>query len=119
MRINPMNSIQHEEQRVTSSERARGLCSRAKELEEAGEFEDARAVISEFWQRIGDRPQVEGLDQVTQAEVLLRAGVLSGWIGSVRQISGAQEIAKDLISESAGALNNLDWSSASLRRVST
>ena len=87
--------------------RAQSVCARAKELEEAGEFEDARGAISEFWQRIGDRPQVEGLDEIARAEVLLRAGALSGWIGSARQISGAQEIAKDLISESAGAFEKL------------
>jgi tetratricopeptide (TPR) repeat protein len=42
----------------------------------------------------------EGLDEATGAEVLLRAGVLTGWIGSVKQVEGAQETAKDLISES-------------------
>lgn len=94
---------------TTSSltERAQSVCARAKELEAAGEFEDARGAISEFWQRVGDRPQVEGLDKIARAEVFLRAGALSGWIGSARQISGAQEIAKDLISESAGAFEQL------------
>ncbi|HEV2885096.1 MAG TPA: helix-turn-helix domain-containing protein [Pyrinomonadaceae bacterium] len=83
------------------SERAQSLCARAKALEEAGEFEQARAAIGEFWQRIGERPQIEGLDSIARAEVLLRTGALSGWIGSARQITGAQEIAKDLISEAA------------------
>lgn len=94
---------------ATSSltERAQSVCARAKELEEAGEFEDARGAISEFWQRIGERPQVKGLGEIARAEVLLRAGALSGWIGSARQITGAQEIAKDLISESAGAFEKL------------
>jgi tetratricopeptide (TPR) repeat protein len=41
------------------------------------------------------------LSEATQAELLLRAGTLSGWIGSARQMEGAQEFAKDLISESA------------------
>lgn len=94
---------------VTSSltERALLVCARAKELEEAGEFEEARSAISEFWQRIGERPQVDGLDNTARAELLLRAGALSGWIGSARQLSGAQEIAKDLISESAGVFEEL------------
>lgn len=87
--------------------RAQSGCARAKELEEAGEFEDARSAISEFWQVIGERPQVDGMDEIARAEVLLRAGALSGWIGSARQFSGAQEIAKDLISESAGAFEKL------------
>jgi tetratricopeptide (TPR) repeat protein len=88
--------------------RAQSVCARAKELEEAGEYEEASEAISEFWQRVGEKPRVEGLDEVARAEVLLRAGSLSGWIGSARQISGAQEIAKDLISESAGAFEKLE-----------
>jgi tetratricopeptide (TPR) repeat protein len=83
------------------NELALSLCSRAKELEEAGEFEDARSVLGEFWGRIGERPKVEGLSPSSQAEIFLRAGALSGWIGSARQVTGAQEIAKDLISEAA------------------
>jgi tetratricopeptide (TPR) repeat protein len=88
---------------ITSSvsERAQLLCVRAKELEEAGEFEEARGAISEFWRRIGEPPQVDGLDLSGQADVLLRAGALTGWIGSAQQITGAQEIAKDLISQAA------------------
>jgi tetratricopeptide (TPR) repeat protein len=90
-----------------TEERVSGLCARAKELEEAGKFEDARAVLSDFWQRIGDRPKLNGLDQPQRAELLLRVGTLSGWLGSARQIPGAQEIAKDLISESSGVFGQL------------
>jgi tetratricopeptide (TPR) repeat protein len=90
------------------SERVLTLCARAKDLEEAGQFEDARATIGEFWQRVGERPRLEGLTADAQAELLLRAGALSGWIGSAGQIAGAQEIAKDLISESAGAFEKLE-----------
>jgi hypothetical protein len=43
---------------------------------------------------------LEGLTEHTASEILLRAGTLSGWLGSVRQIEGAQDAAKDLISES-------------------
>lgn len=83
------------------NELALSLCARAKELEEAGEFEQARSALSEFWDRIGERPKVDGLNPISRAEVFLRAGALSGWIGSAGQVTGAQEIAKDLISEAA------------------
>lgn len=63
--------------------------------------------MSEFWQRVGERPQTAGLDDTATGEVLLRAGVLSGWIGSANQIEGAQETAKDLISESAAVFEKL------------
>jgi transcriptional regulator with PAS, ATPase and Fis domain len=88
-------------------ERARLRCQLAKELEDSGNYEAARTAMSDLWQRIGERPQVDGLDQHTTAEVLLRAGSLTGWIGSANQIEGAQEIAKDLISESITTFESL------------
>lgn len=89
------------------AERARLRCQLAKELEDSGNYEAARNAMSGIWQRVGERPQLEGLDQQAAAEVLLRAGALSGWIGSANQIEGAQEIAKDLISESASLFGAL------------
>ncbi len=75
-------------------------CRLAKELEDAGKYEVARNALGEIWERVGERPKLTGLTQRASAEVLLRAGVLSGYIGSARQIDGAQETAKNLISES-------------------
>lgn len=57
-------------------------------------------MLSVFWPRIGERPKVERLQRSVAAEVLLRAGVLTGIIGSNRQIPNAQETAKNLITES-------------------
>ena len=85
----------------TLNERAQAVCGRAKALEAAGEYDAARGAMSEFWERVGERPNVDRLDATQQAEVILRAGTLTGWIGSARQIRGAQEFAKDLISEAA------------------
>ena len=82
-------------------------CQLAKELEDSGNYEAAREAMGELWQRVGERPRLDGLDQHTSAEVLLRAGALSGWIGSANQIDRAQEIAKDLISESATIFETL------------
>jgi tetratricopeptide (TPR) repeat protein len=81
-------------------EQARLRCGIAKQLEEAGNYEAAREAMGNLWMRMGERPSVEGVERGTAARLLLRAGVLTGWIGSVKQISGAQETAKDLISES-------------------
>ena len=80
--------------------RAELCCEVTRELENKGEYEEARKVLGDYWRRIGEHPEVEGLDPITAAEVLLRAGVLTGIIGSKNQITGAQETAKDLISES-------------------
>jgi tetratricopeptide (TPR) repeat protein len=92
---------------LSRAERAQLRCQAARELEDSGNYEAARSAMGEFWQRVGERPEVEDLDQHTAALVLLRAGSLSGWIGSVNQIEGAQAIAKDLISESAAIFEGL------------
>src|SRR6185436_17875938 len=73
--------------------RAELCCELAKEFENKGEYEEAREILSGLWPRPNQRPNVESLDSNIAAEVLLRAGVLTGWIGS------DQEQAKDFISE--------------------
>jgi tetratricopeptide (TPR) repeat protein len=85
---------------LSVNNRAELCCEAAKEFEDKGEYEEARQVLSAYWQRIGEHPNVADLEPATSAELLLRAGVLSGIIGSTNQITGAQEKAKDLISES-------------------
>jgi two-component system, chemotaxis family, chemotaxis protein CheY len=67
--------------------------------------------MGELWPEGGGRPVLEGLSEATAAEVLLRVGVLIGWLGSTRQIEGTQETAKNLISESItrfGAVQNTE-----------
>ena len=80
--------------------RAELCCEFSKDFENRGEYEEAREVLSVFWPGIGEHPTLEGLDQSATAEVLMRVGVLTGLIGSSHQIADAQEIAKNLISES-------------------
>ncbi|HEX7331608.1 MAG TPA: tetratricopeptide repeat protein [Pyrinomonadaceae bacterium] len=84
------------------------LCGIAKNLEEAGEFERAAETLSGFWNGLISRPKTQGLDEEAKAELLLRAGTLTGWLGSAKQLSGAQESAKDLISESAAIFERLE-----------
>jgi len=85
---------------IPKNERARLRCQLAKQLEDVGNYEAAREVMGELWSRVGEYPVLDELDPATAAEVLLRAGVLTGWIGSVKQIEGAHEKAKNLVSES-------------------
>lgn len=110
MGMNKLNSLQIDTINTTTSDHVKTLCAGAKELEEAGKLEDARALLSEFWQRIGDRPKLDGLEDPVKADLLLRVGTLSGWLGSARQIPGAQETAKDLISESSTLFQKLELS---------
>jgi tetratricopeptide (TPR) repeat protein len=83
------------------------LCELAKNLEEAGEFDRAADTLNSFWDGVPKRPLTHGLGEEAKAELLLRTGTLTGWLGSAKQVSGAQEIAKDLISESAAKFEDL------------
>jgi tetratricopeptide (TPR) repeat protein len=83
------------------------LCELAKGLEEAGEFESAAETLRPFWSGLLHRPQTKELSRDARAELLLRTGALSGWLGSAKQVTGAQEFAKDLISESASIFETL------------
>jgi tetratricopeptide (TPR) repeat protein len=76
-------------------------CRVAADLMQRGQYEDAREALGGLWCGIGQRPDTQGLDEKTAAEVLLQVGALSGWMGASRQTVGAQEAAKDLIGESA------------------
>ncbi|HSL55127.1 MAG TPA: helix-turn-helix domain-containing protein, partial [Pyrinomonadaceae bacterium] len=69
-------------------------CNLAREFENKGEYDEACELLSGLWPRLDQRPQITGLESDVAAEVLMRAGVLTGWIG------GDQEQAKDFISES-------------------
>jgi hypothetical protein len=82
-------------------------CKLARELEESGNYKTATKSLGDLWQGVGVRPKTEGFTLRTQAEVLLRVGTLSGWLGSMSQVSGSQDSAKDLISESLTLFTSL------------
>src|SRR2546423_11390154 len=84
---------------LTPDERALRRCRVAATLIHTGQYEAARDALGDLWQGIGDHPELKGLKPLTAAEVILQCGVLSGWLGSLRQIPEAQEKAKDLLSE--------------------
>ena len=92
---------------LTRTERARLRCRLARHQEWAGDYEAASEAMAELWQGIGARPNLEGLDDETKAQVLQRVGALTGWLGSASQIEGSQEMAKDLISESVRMFEEL------------
>jgi tetratricopeptide (TPR) repeat protein len=100
---------QLENKSLSLDQQAELRCQIAREYEDKGRYEAARHAIGELWQRIGEHPKIEGLERSTAAEVLLRAGVLTGLIGSCNQITGAQETAKNLISESISIFESTDY----------
>ena len=92
-------SVTQENRGLTRTERAQHWCRFAKQLEKAGEYEAAYEALSEFWPEREGPPTLEGLDEQTRAEVLLRVGALTGWLGSAQHAEG-QETAKNLITQS-------------------
>jgi tetratricopeptide (TPR) repeat protein len=102
-------SRQLENPTLNLDQRAELRCQYARELEDQGEYENARKALGELWQRIGEHPVIEGLGRSTAGEVLLRAGVLTGYIGDKQQIEDSQETAKNLISESISIFESLRY----------
>jgi len=86
---------------------ARRACEDARKLERVGDYDGARFALRVLWSKIGDRPRMAQLLLDTQAEVLWRVGSLSGWLGSANQIPGAQEFARDLLTESITIFESL------------
>src|SRR5258708_7753164 len=89
------------------SQRAMLCCQKARQLERAGEYEISCEALREFWPDPEGTLSMQDLDLPTQAELLLRAGALTGWAGSARQVGDAQERAKDLISRSIEIFDQL------------
>ncbi len=85
---------------LTANEEALVRCQAALERKDSGNYESAQDAIRRLWRGVGSRPETAGLHPSVAAEVLLCAGILTGWIGSKSQIKEAQETAKDLITES-------------------
>lgn len=94
-----------------SSEAVLGRCELAKKFEEAGDYGAAIAAMGRLWTEQNITETLENLDEMAIAELLLRRGVLTGWMGSARQLEGSQEAAKDLISKSIISFERLGNSS--------
>lgn len=100
MRLTDSRLKELENPSLTNDQRILLRCHLASEFIHIGQYETAREALGDFWQGIGKRPNVDNLKRTTAANVLLQCGVLSGWLGKTQHTPGAQEQAKDLLSES-------------------
>jgi len=78
-------------------ERAQNACAEANRLEKIGEYQAAYEVLAEYWPDRQAFPKLPDLPKEIAADVMLRIGALSCWMGSADQISGSQELGKDII----------------------
>jgi tetratricopeptide (TPR) repeat protein len=85
---------------TTPNEEAIVRCRAALELKDKCDYDGVRRIMRPVWQGVGARPEIENLHSLVAAEVLLCVGILTGWIGSKEGVEKAQELAKNLISES-------------------
>jgi tetratricopeptide (TPR) repeat protein len=86
---------------LSENERTLIRCRVTADFIHTGQYEAARDALGELWRGVGERPEVKKLPPVTAAEVLLQCGTLTRLLGHVRNIAGAQEQAKDMLSEAA------------------
>jgi tetratricopeptide (TPR) repeat protein len=83
----------------TDHERILMRCRVAGDLMNKGQFEAAREALGELWSGVGRRPPVGNLPPAVDAELLLQCGTLTRHFGTVRNVAGAREQAKDMLSE--------------------
>jgi CheY-like chemotaxis protein/tetratricopeptide (TPR) repeat protein len=106
-------ALQKQKGNLTLAERAELSCDLAKQFEKAGDYDSAYKALAEFWPEPNQPPNVQGLDESGAAAVLLRAGSVAGWLGGASQTEGAQETAKDLITQSIEIFDRLGHSKSS------
>ncbi|HEU4835155.1 MAG TPA: tetratricopeptide repeat protein, partial [Pyrinomonadaceae bacterium] len=95
-----MASPKLETAHLNANSEALRRCNTALEQKDRGDYAAAQETMRPLWKRIGERPKTNGLDPSVAAEVLFCVGILTSWIGSKNQIRDAQEIAKNLLTES-------------------
>lgn len=72
---------------------------RVLEAEQKGRYEQAFALLSPYWNQTSQFPITTDLSADESAELFLRCGGTIGFLGNSRQITNAQEISKDLLTE--------------------
>ena len=93
-------SPQFETAPLNANDEALRRCNTALEQKDRGDYEGAQETMQPLWKRVGESPKTAGLEPSVAAEVLLCVGILTSWIGSQNQIRDAQEIAKNLLTQS-------------------
>jgi signal transduction histidine kinase/FixJ family two-component response regulator len=91
---------------LSLSEQVQACCTIAREQLELGDYDAGCGVLKQWW-TIGEWPKQEGLSQLAAAELLLTAGILTGWVDSTRQIEGGQRLAERLLSGAIALFDHL------------
>jgi len=113
-----ITSFQIEASHLSANEEALVRCQSAMELKDRNDYQGIREVMRPLWSCVGDRPEIDGLHVSVSAEVLLCVGILTGWLGSKEGTGHAQEVAKNLLSESIASYQSVgDKKKVAIARV--
>ncbi len=85
---------------LSRDEEALSRCEIALQQRDNENPQGALEIMRPLWRGVGTRPDTQGLQPETAANVVLCAGILTGWIGARNQIKDAQESARNLITKS-------------------
>src|SRR6267143_2281541 len=85
---------------LSANEEALVRCQAALELKDTGDYNGACEVMRPIWRGVGKAPDISRLHPSVAAEVVLCTGILTRWIGGKNGNENAQEIAKNLITQS-------------------
>ena len=93
-------SLKLDTSHLSRDEEALSRCQIALEQRDNEIPQGALEIMRPLWNGLGTRPDTQGLQPETAADVFFCTGTLTGWIGSRHQIKDAQERARNLITES-------------------
>jgi tetratricopeptide (TPR) repeat protein len=92
---------------LTENEQVLLRCQVAADLIHKGQYEAAQEALGELWLGVGQRSPARNLPPEVDAEILLQCGTLTHLLGNTRNIVGAEEQAKDMLSEASRRFNEL------------
>ncbi len=84
------------------------LAKKLTKLERTGRYEEALAQLGDGWEKEDFCPPIEGFEESAAAELLLRFGSLIGFQGYRRDVPGAQERSKDLLTSAREIFGRLE-----------
>lgn len=84
---------------MSYSQNLTAILNKVLEAEQKGQYEQGFSSLSPFWNVTSQFPITTSLTTEESAELCLRCGGIIGFLGNSKQITNAQEISKDLLTE--------------------
>ena len=95
-------------ERKISQNQAVSILNEVEEAEMSGDYSRGYQLLSVFWNDFRTKPNTADLSDELVAEVFLRCGSISGYLGRSRKISNAQDVSRELLFEAKLKFIKLD-----------